>query len=813
MFAQIGGFLSALLGAALLYYGVQLALVGGSPFYVVMAVGLLVAGIQLLRRRQSGLWIYALTLLVSFLWTLFEVGFDKWQWIPRGALIVFLGLLLALPFVVNGLRDAPEHRWAARAANGPLVLRGVVALIVVLGLVAWFVDPMQKAGTLERVAAAGDATTDPSGVAYPAEDWVAYGGTNLGQRYSALKDINTENVKGLKVAWEHHTGDLREGDAVDSKEYTFEATPIKVNGLLYFCTPHNVVQALEPETGKLVWSFDPMMQRDNQYQHQTCRGVSYNDSTGYVPPAGTDPVKAQAIAAAVAECPRRIVASSVDARLYTMNADTGALCKSFGDNGYVDLKAQMPNLERATYQQTSAPLVTQDLAILGSAIADNYYENNPSGVIRAYDVRTGEIVWKFDAGKPDETSPLAPGALYEPNSAVAWTQLAADEGLGLVYVPFGNKSPDQVGVFRSEEDQKMVDSLAALDLKTGQMVWHFQTTHHDLWDRDIPSQPVLLNLPHNGQDVPAILIPTKIGNIWVLDRRDGTPILPVKEIQVSTKTDIANENLSPVQPMSSLSFTPAPLTEADMWGTTPFDQIQCRITYRTSRYDGNPFTPPQTEGQSLVWPGNIGVFNWGSVAVDPVNKWMIATPQFLPYLYKLYQRPEGELNKRMFGGGSDAGGESKPGNENLGGPYAVSIQHFRSALGVPCNTPPWGVRVGVNLADGQTAWKYRNGTVAGQKIAGLQFPIPFEMGMLSHGGTLTTAGGVAFTGAALDDVIRGYDMQTGKTLWKMALPAGGQATPMTYRGKDGKQYVVIAAGGHGSLGTTPGDSVIAYRLD
>ncbi|MDO5898461.1 membrane-bound PQQ-dependent dehydrogenase, glucose/quinate/shikimate family [Agrobacterium sp. Azo12] len=812
MLARLGGIVSALLGAAILYYGARLAIIGGSFFYVVMGIGLLIAGIQIARQRQNGLGIYALTLAASFIWTLYEVGLDKWQWIPRGALIIFIGLLLSLPFVVNGLRDKPAKLWSFSLSNGPLALRTVVALIAVMGLAVWFIDPMEKQGTLEKVATAGDTAVDPSGVAYPANDWIAYGGTNLGQRYSALKDINTTNITGLKVAWEHHTGDLREGDAVDAKEYTFEATPIKVNGMLYFCTPHNIVQALEPETGKLAWSFDPKMQRDNQFQHQTCRGVSYDDSSAYAPPADTDPVKVQAISAAVAECPRRIIASSVDARLYALNADTGALCTTFGENGYVDLKAQMPNLQRATYQQTSAPLVTKDLIILGSAIADNYYENNPSGVIRAYDVRTGEIVWKFDAGKPDDTRPLQAGELYEPNSAVAWTQFAADENLGLVYVPFGNKSPDQVGVFRSEEDQAYVDALAALDVKTGRMVWKFQTSYHDLWDRDNPSQPVLLNLPHDGADVPAILIPTKIGNIWVLDRRDGKAIQPVRDMKVSTETDIPNEKLSPVQPMSGLSFTPAPLTEADMWGTTPFDQIECRVTFRSNRYDGNSFTPPTTTG-SIVWPGNIGVFNWGSVAVDPVNRWMIATPQYLPYVYKLFPRPEGDLNKRMFGKPGEAGGESKPGNENLGGPYAVSISHMRSSLQVPCNTPPWGVRVGVNLADGTTAWKHRNGTVAGQKVAGIQFPIPFEMGMLAHGGTLTTAGGVAFTGAALDDIIRAYDMQTGKTLWQHKLPAGGQATPMTYRGKDDKQYVVIAAGGHGSLGTTAGDSVIAYRLD
>jgi quinoprotein glucose dehydrogenase len=809
MAVKLLGLLTAILGLALIGFGYKLASVGGSAFYVWIGLGLLAAGIQLARRRQSGFWLYALTLAAAFAWTIQEVGFDKWQWIPRGALILFLGLLLSLPFVPGGLRNAPHDPWAPSLRNGPLALRAVVALLAILGVAAWFVDPVETKGSLPKVAQAGNAAIDPSGVPYPADDWVAYGGTNLGQRYSALKDIDTGNVRTLKVAWEHHTGDLREGDSKDSKEYTFEATPIKVNGLLYLCTPHSIVQALEPETGKLVWAFDPKMQRDAQYQHQTCRGVSYNDSAGYVPPAEADPATAQAAAAAIAECPRRIIAASVDAKLYALNADTGAPCRSFGTDGAVDLKAQMPGLQRATYQQTSAPLVTRDLVILGSAIADNYYATNPSGAIRAYDVRTGAIVWKFDAGKPDDTAPLKPGELYEPNSAVAWTQLSADEGLGQVYVPFGNRSPDQVGVSRSKTDEAFIDALAALDLKTGRLIWKFQTAYHDLWDRDNPSQPVLLTLPHKGEAVPAILIPTKIGNIWVLDRRTGEPIVPVEQMKVSTQTDIPGETLSPVQPMSALNFTPAPLTEAAMWGTTPFDQIQCRIAFRSNRYDGNPFTPPQASGGSIVWPGNIGVFNWGSVAVDPVNHWMIATPQYLPYIYQLYRRPAGEPNKRLF----STDPESKPGNENLGGPYAVSIAHMRSALGVPCNAPPWGVRVGVNLADGTTAWKHRNGTVAGQKVAGLAVPIPFEMGMLAHGGTLTTAGGVAFAGATLDDLIRGYDMQTGETLWSMKLPAGGQATPMTYRGKDGKQYVVIAAGGHGSLGTTPGDSVIAYRLD
>lgn len=475
---------------------------------------------------------------------------------PPRRLVIFLGVLLSLPFVTNSLRDRPVKPWAPRLTNGVLALRAVVLIIAALGVVSWFYDPLSIEGKLQKAATA-DAATDPSGLAYPADDWTAYGGTNLGQRYSALKEVNIGNVKGLKVAWEHHTGDLRKADQ-DSSEYTFEATPIKVGGGLYFCTPHNIIQALEPETGKIRWSFDPMMKRDPFYQHQTCRGVSWNDSTAYAAPADTPADQQTAITTAVAECPRRIIATTVDARLFALNADTGALCKSFGTDGYVDLMDGMLNTNRATYQQTSAPLVTKDLIILGSAIADNYYENNPSGVIRAFDVRTGKIVWKFDAGKPNETAPLAPGQHYESNSVVAWTQFSADEALGLAYIPFGNASPDQVGVSRTPEQEAFVDALVALDLKTGQMRWKFQTSYHDLWDRDNPSQPVLLNLPKDGKDTPAIIIPTKIGNLWVLDRTNGKPILPVSEVAVKTNTDIPGEKLSATQPMSSLNFTPRP---------------------------------------------------------------------------------------------------------------------------------------------------------------------------------------------------------------------------------------------------------------
>jgi quinoprotein glucose dehydrogenase len=799
MSAVITGWIVALLGAAILAGGAWLASLGGSPFYVVMGLGLLVSAFLLIRRRQSALTVYAGLLILVFAWTLWEVGLDKWQWIPRGALITFIGLWMALPFVTGALRRADAVR-GTRPTMAAGLLRGTVAVIAVLAIGAWFYDPLVVSGDLPAEA----SVTPPATVgtpAYPTDDWTAYGGTNLGQRYSALTDINLDTVKNLKVAWEHHTGDLKGPD--DASEYTFEATPLKVNGLLYLCTPHNIVEALDPETGALKWKYDPGLKPNAVYQHQTCRGVSYHDEA--TAPA-SQPASAET-AAAIAACPRRVIATTVDARLFAINADTGTLCPGFGTDGYVNLLDGMPNVREATYMQTSAPLVAKGLIVLGGSVADNYYKDNVSGVIRAYDVRTGQVVWKFDAGKPDETAPLAAGQTYEANSPVAWTTLSADEALGLVFVPFGNKSPDMFGQTRTPEDERFVDALTALDLATGQLRWTFQSSYHDLWDRDNPSQPTLIDLPVNGATVPSVVLPTKNGNLFVLDRRDGKPVLPVSEQQVSTETDVPNEKPSPVQPISSLNFTPPPLTETDMWGISPIDQILCRAEFNKRRYDGNPFTPPTIQG-SITYPGNIGVFNWGSIAVDPVNKWLIGTPIRLAYLYNVLPRPAGNTDERLV---TKEG--TRPINENMGGPYAISILNFRSGLGLPCQAPPWGMMVGVDLKTGKTAWVRRNGTVKDQKIMGLTWPIPMPMGIIAHGGTLTTAGGVSFTAATLDNYLRAYDMKSGEKLWQARLPAGGQATPMTYRGKDGKQYVVLAAGGHGSIGTTPGDSVIAYTLE
>jgi len=775
----------AILAIALLYMGGKLLMLGGSAFYALMAVGLLITAILLFRNQRSALALYAVLMWITLAWIIWEVGFDKWQWIPRGDLFGVIGLWLAMPWVVKPLYRG-ERRFHA-------FLGGTVIIMIVVVIGLCFYDPVPQQGT---ISIAREQNSEQGA----ANDWTAYGGSSDGLRFSALNQISKDNVKNLEVAWTYHTGDLRQ-DA-DATEYTFEATPLKANGMLYFCTPHNEVHALDPETGAVKWKFTPNKDRSYLQQHQTCRGVSYYEET---------PVAAQDSAANPAICRKRIFNATTDAQLIALDADTGKPCADFGQNGVVDLHANMGEVRPHALMQTAAPLVAGRLVIVGGSVMDNGFNSgNPSGVIRAYDVQSGRLVWNFDPANPENTAPIAAGQNYPQDTPVAWGTLSADLKNGVVYVPFGNASPDEVGIERdpNSNTEKFRDALVALDLQTGAFKWRYQSSNHDLWDRDNPSQPSLVDIDYQGQKQPVVILPTKTGNLFVLNRLTGQPVYPVNQVKVSTEGGVAGEKFAATQPVSSLNFIPQPLTEKSMWGITPFDQMSCRMDFRSLRYDGNPWTPA-TEGGSLIFPGNIGVFNWGSVAVDPQRQMLIAAPVRLAYKYNLIKRTEQTATERLF---------TKDGtpywNENFHGDYAIHIQQMASGLGIPCVAPPWGRMVGVDLKTGKTEWLRRVGVTKNLKTSFLpgRFPIGFPMGMVAHGGPLLTAGDLVFHGATADNFFRAYDSTTGELLWQTELSAGAQATPSTFMGKDGKQYVVIAAGGHGSLGTQAGDSVVAFRL-
>ncbi|MEE4753801.1 membrane-bound PQQ-dependent dehydrogenase, glucose/quinate/shikimate family [Pseudomonas alliivorans] len=788
MILRATGIVMAILSIALLYMGAQLVAVGGSAAYSVIALGVLATAVLVFLKKKSALTLYALLMWGILLWIIYEVGFDKWQWIPRGDLFALIGFWLAMPWVVRPLL---RNQTGSSTRGFHPFLGSTVAVMALIVIALMFYDPYAVKGQIGSSAAS--RTTEVAG-----NEWVAYGGTQSGQRFSSLDQINPQTIDKLSVAWEYHTGDLRDADK-DAGEYTFEATPLKVNNRVYVCTPHNEVHALNPESGKLDWKYTPEKTRSYLQQHQTCRGVSY-----YAAPTVQN--------APAAQCEKRVIMATADARLVALDADTGKLCSDFGSNGVVDLHDNMGNVRPHALMQTAAPLVAGDLIVLGGSVMDNGYDQgNPSGVIRAYNVITGNLVWNFDPENPQNTAPVSAEQNYPQDTPVAWATLSADLKNGLVYVPFGNASPDETGTRRdpNSNTEKFRDGLVALDLKTGAFKWKFQTSHNDLWDRDNPSQPSLLDLGKEGSKQPALLLPTKVGNIFVLNRLTGEPITPVDQARVQTGGGVPGERFAPTQPVSRLNFIPPPLTERSMWGVTPFDQMACRTTFNTLRYDGNPWTPA-TESGSLIYPGNIGVFNWGSVAVDPDRQILVATPVRLAYIYNLIKRPEQDQEKRLFTK------DGKPyWNENFNGDYAIRISRLASGLGIPCTAPPWGSMVGVDLNTGKTEWKRRVGTTKNLKTSFMEdrFPVGFPMGMVAHGGPLLTAGGLIFHGATADNFIRAYDVNTGEVLWQYELPAGGQATPSTYTGSDGKQYVIISAGGHGSLGTTLGDSVMAFRLN
>lgn len=764
--------LLALFGIPLLAGGLWLAVLGGSPFYAIAGLAMLATAFLLYRRSPLALWLYAVFVLGALGWAVWEVGFDWWQLGPRGGVIILLGLWLLTPWVRRRLM--PSAGWSGAA----LGLAGAIVVSIVVAGYSMSVDPHDTAGTLptERVATAPQS-------AVPDGEWHQYGRTPLGQRFSPLDQITPQNVSSLKVAWQYQTGDVKLPQ--DVGETTYQVTPLKIGNTLYLCTPHNWAIALDATTGKEKWKFDPNAGLNPDRQHQTCRGVSY---------------WADSQAAADASCSRRIYLPTSDARLIALDAGTGEVCTSFADNGELHLEAGMRYDPAGYYYSTSPPVITAGRIIIGGAVNDNYSTRAQSGVIRAFDVRTGELLWNWDSGNPDQTAPIGPGEFYTTNSPNSWSVFSYDEQLGLVYIPLGNQVPDQLGMGRSAAVERFSSSIVALDIASGQVRWVRQTVHHDLWDMDVPAQPVLLDLTRpDGATVPALVGPTKQGDIYVLDRRTGDPIVPIREVPAPGGA-IPEDFTSPTQPVSDLSFQPPPMREGDMWGITLLDQLACRIRFHQLRYEGR-YTPPSLQG-TIVYPGNFGTFNWGSVAVDPERQVMFAMPTYLAFTSRLV--PRDQIPPK----GADEKASEQGLNRNDGAPYGVYMGPFLGPLGIPCQAPPWGYVAGVDLRTGDIAYKHKNGTVYDMT----PLPLPFELGVPGIGGPMITRGGVAFLGAAVDDYLRAYDVTDGRQLWKARLPAGGQATPMSYTGENGKQYVLIVAGGHGSVGTKPGDYVIAYAL-
>ncbi len=532
----------------------------------------------------------------------------------------------------------------------------------------------------------------------------------------------------------------------------------------------------------------------------TCRGVSYYDEEQYArsdvgaPPAALS----EAGKAVAASCPRRLFLPTADARLIAINADNGKVCEDFGVKGAVDLTAGIGPFTPGGYYSTSPAAVAHNLVIIGGHVTDN--EVDQRAVRGDPRLRRARRQAGVELGQRQPGRDRAPGSrqvLY-PQLAehVVAGQRRREARPGLPAA--GQPDARPVGRQPHPGAEKFSAGLVALDLNTGKLRWNYQFTHHDLWDMDVGSQPTLLDLKTADGVKPALIAPTKQGSLYVLDRRDGTPIVPIREVP-APQGAVEGDHTAPTQARSDLNLLRPPLTERDMWGSSPFDQMLCRIQFRSLRYEGQ-YTPPSEQG-SLIYPGNVGVFNWGGVSVDPVRQILFTSPNYMAFVSQMVPRDK-------VPSGSKREGETSGVQPNTGAPYAVIMHPFMSPIGLPCQAPSWGDVAGIDLTTAKVVWQHKNGTSRDNTPV----PIGLTVGVPSMGGSITTAGGVAFLSGTLDQYLRAYDVKDGKQLWQARLPAGGQATPMSYTGKDGRQYVLIVAGGHGSFGTRMGDYIIAYAL-
>ncbi|MDQ2704168.1 MAG: PQQ-binding-like beta-propeller repeat protein [Pseudomonadota bacterium] len=802
-------------------------------------------------------WVYLVTYIATLIWALWEAGLDPWAQVPRlvAPTIVLILVLTTLP----ALRG-PARRHGAGAAAAIAVLMGVSIAIGIAdqGVQTTIAqeadellaqpeapastppgdaetpgpsteDPAAASETADETAEPGGNTgpsgepsgerdaegTEPS--ALPAEDtaqaasepayvnlktgadWPAYGGTDHALRYSPLTQINKDNVEQLEKIWEFRTGDLPEND----EPFGNQNTPIKVGDRLYLCSALNKISALDAATGAEFWTFDPKTPTDAIGYNASCRGLVYFE----------DPT-----AERTEICATRVVNLTHDARMIALDTETGQPCPDFGDGGIVNLMEGIGDSAPGFYAPTSPPTLVRDVLVVGSQVSDGQSREAPSGVIRGYNAVTGELDWAWDMGRPGETGLPPEGEVYTPGTPNMWTIASGDSDLGLVYMPMGNSAVDYWGGDRSEEEMTYSTAIVALDVETGEVAWHHQTVHYDVWDYDLGGQGTLVDFPTPEGPVPAIVMPSKQAQFYILNRETGEPLVNIEE-RPAPQGGVEPERLSPTQPYVTdfPNLLKPTITEADMWGATPLDQLWCRIQFRQASYDG-AYTPPTVNRPWIQFPGYNGGVDWGGVAIDPEKGIMISNYNNMANYNQLVPREEVEALGILpitdpnydSEAGSGSHGSINPQAET---PYGIRVNAGWRVpyTGLLCSEPPYGGIAAIDLNTRQVLWDRPFGTARRNGPFGIPSMLPLEIGTPNNGGGVITASGLFFIGAATDDLFRAIDVETGERLWEVELPAGGQATPMTYEA-GGRQIVVINAGGHDFMETTIGDYFIAYAL-
>jgi quinoprotein glucose dehydrogenase len=789
----IFGALLAVIGLILAVGGAWLASLGGSLYYVIAGLLLLGSGIAFCLRRSIGFYLYAGAFVFTLLWALWEAGLNGWALVPRlaGPIVLMAIALLLVPTVP--IADARRIRNLGLAALAVVVVGLGVGVSMASKHDVAMALPMQQASL-----AYDSAANAPQ----PGE-WDAYGGGLSAQRYSDATQITLDNVTDLKRAWTFHAGGIND-------KWGTEMTPLKVGNRLYGCNALNVMFALDPATGQRIWSFDPHVGKNYIPYTAACRGVAF-----YRVPGGTPNQP----------CAERVIEGTLDMRLIAVDAATGRPCADFGQNGQANLQIGLGQKESlnapakpmipSTASITATPVIVQGVVVTGQEVLDGQRRWAPSGVIRGYDAVTGQLRWAWDVNNPSVTKDPPAGGYYSFGTPNSWTAAVGDNQLGLAYIPTGNSGGDYYSSLRSAAENQVSSSIVALDVKTGKPRWVFQTVHKDVWDYDIGSQPSLIEFPVGGRRVPALLVPSKQGEIYILDRATGRSLQPVQERPVPQGGAEPGQR-SPTQPFSTYHTLAQPnLTEKDMWGLSPIDQMICRIQFREAHYSGE-YTPPELDHRTVQWPGYNGGSDWGSVAVDPRRGVIIANYNDTANYNMLISRqradkmglyPTGDPRVATGGGASAEGAGAQ-----LGTPVAILVNAgWVMPTQVLCTQPPYGGIRAIDLASGKTLWDRPFGTARRNGPWGIPSLLPFDIGTPNNGGAVVTASGLVFIGAATDNLIRAIDIRTGKTVWSDVLPGGGQANPMIYQ-QNGKEYLVIMAGGHHFMKTPQSDALVAYAL-